>query len=90
MLDDLEEIRAFKLVIAQGSIAGAARCLSLSPAAVGKRLASLERKTDRCLIQRTTRKLSITEDGSSLLKLIEPIIAAVDAAEEQMSHVRKN
>jgi LysR family transcriptional activator of dmlA len=87
MLDDLEELKTFKLITAHGSLAGVARHLKLTPAAVGKRLCHLEQKIGKPLFRRTTRRMSITEDGYDLLILVGPIIEALEEAENAI--VRK-
>jgi DNA-binding transcriptional LysR family regulator len=81
MLDNLEELKTFKLITSHGCLVGAARQLRITPAAVGRRLANLERKTGKRLFERTTRSLSITAEGYDLLLLIGPIIEALEVAE---------
>jgi DNA-binding transcriptional LysR family regulator len=61
----LEGIEAFVAAVEAGSISEAARRLRLSKSVVSERLAELERSLGAKLLQRTTRKLSLTEDGSA-------------------------
>jgi DNA-binding transcriptional LysR family regulator len=63
--DELEGIEAFVAAVEAGSISEAARRLRLSKSVVSERLAELERSLGTRLLQRTTRKLSVTEDGSA-------------------------
>jgi DNA-binding transcriptional LysR family regulator len=53
----------FVRTVEAGSFAGAARKLGVSPVAVGKNVQRLERQLDVRLLQRSTRKLSLTEEG---------------------------
>ncbi len=61
-------IAAFVAVAEAGSISEAARRLQISKSVVRKRLAELERDLGAALLHRTTRKLSITEDGRLFLE----------------------
>jgi DNA-binding transcriptional LysR family regulator len=58
-------IEAFVAAVEAGSISEAARKLRLSKSVVSERVAELERSLGAKLLQRTTRKLSLTEDGSA-------------------------
>ncbi len=53
----------FKRVVELGSMAAAARELSLSPSVVSKRIAQLEQEMTVQLLRRTTRRISLTEAG---------------------------
>lgn len=85
MLDDLNELRTFRAVLAHGSLTGAARALAVSLAVVSKRLAALERRTGVRLINRTTRSLSATEAGERLLVEIERALEAIAQGEELLA-----
>lgn len=85
MLDDLNELRTFHQVLAQGSLTGAARVLGVSLAVVSKRLATLERRVGRRLVNRTTRNLSPTEEGARLLVEVERALEAIAQGEEQLA-----
>lgn len=63
-----------------GSFASAARALGISSAAVSKNVASLEQALGIRLMNRTTRKLSITEEGEAFLKQARIAIEALDTA----------
>ena len=56
-------MRVFSRVIEQGSFARAARDLNLSPAVVTRLVADLEEHLGARLINRTTRRLSLTDTG---------------------------
>ncbi|MFD2017558.1 LysR family transcriptional regulator [Vibrio olivae] len=50
-----------------GNFTAAAKKLSISPAAVSKNIASLEQALDVRLMNRTTRKVNLTEEGEAFL-----------------------
>lgn len=62
-MDRFTALQVFRAVAELGSFAGAARRLGLSPAAVSKNIAELERQVGTRLINRTTRRMSLTEAG---------------------------
>jgi len=84
----IEGIAAFVATVEHGSISGAARQLRLSKSVVSERLAELERSLGSALLHRTTRKLSLTEDGIAFLPRAQRITrdvteAAADIAERR-------
>lgn len=89
MLDDLNELRTFQRILARGSLSGAARDLGVGLAVVSKRLASLERRAGQRLVNRTTRKLSPTDEGLALLPHVERILEELDAAEARLGGARQ-
>lgn len=79
----LDGVTAFVAVAEAGSISEAARRLGLSKSVVSDRLAELERGLGARLVQRTTRKLSLTEDGAAFLERARRITHdVVEAAAE--------
>ena len=62
---DIEQLRTFVAVVHQGSFAAAARQLDMAPSMVTRSVAALERELGVRLMQRTTRKLSLTEAGAA-------------------------
>jgi LysR family transcriptional regulator, transcriptional activator for dmlA len=85
MLDDLNELRTFQRILACGSLSAAARDLGVGLAVVSKRLASLERRAGQRLVNRTTRKLSPTNEGLALLPHVDRILEELEAAEARMA-----
>lgn len=88
MLDDLNELRTFRAILAEGSLSAAARRLGVTLAVVSKRLATLEGRAGVRLIHRTTRALSATEEGSRLLIDVERALEAIEAGEERLAGAR--
>ncbi len=74
-------MRVFARVIEQGSFARAARDLNLSPAVVTRLVADLEEHLGARLINRTTRRLSLTDTGELYLERVRHILTEVDEAE---------
>lgn len=63
-MDLLNAIRSFIKVVEAGSIAGGARSLGISPAAVSQNLARLEGHLQVRLLSRTTRSMALTPAGT--------------------------
>ena len=74
-------MRAFQKVIDEGGFAAAARALDMAPAGVTRLVTDLEQHLGTRLIQRTTRKLALTEAGQAYLIRVRSILSEVDDAE---------
>ena len=74
-------MRVFARVIDGGSFAAAARELNLSPAVVTRLVADLEEHLGARLINRTTRRLSLTDTGELYLERVRHILTEVEEAE---------
>jgi DNA-binding transcriptional LysR family regulator len=61
-----------------GSLSAAARELGLSKAAVSKRLAQIEGRTGVVLVNRTTRRMSLTPEGDAVVERARGILAEID------------
>ncbi|MDB5848552.1 MAG: LysR family transcriptional regulator [Rhodoferax sp.] len=81
----LEELTAFTAVVDTGSITAAAAQLGQTTSGVSRALGRLEEKLATTLLQRTTRRTELTEEGNTFLAQARKILAAVDDAEEQMA-----
>jgi DNA-binding transcriptional LysR family regulator len=75
-------LKTILLVQTQGSIAGAARALDVDPSSVSRTVASVEADLGIRLFQRTTRNLTVTEDGQAYLARIASVVEELDAARE--------
>ncbi len=80
-MDRLLSMRVFTEVVDEGSFAGAARTLDLSPAAVTRLVADLEEHLGTRLLQRSTRRLALTEAGDLYLQRVRQILQDVDEAD---------
>lgn len=76
---DLNTLREFTAIAADGSFAAAARRLGIPKSTMSKRIQDLEAALGVRLIERTTRKLSLTAEGALVLARAERILA--DAGE---------
>lgn len=84
----IEGITAFVAVAEAGSISEAARRLRLSKSVVSERLAELEKLLGATLLHRTTRKLTLTEDGTAFLERAVRIVREVDEAAADIAERR--
>lgn len=84
----LESVATFASIVDAGSISGAARFLGKPKSVVSERLAELERELGTRLIQRTTRNLSLTEDGETFLKRARRILQETADAAAELSERR--
>jgi DNA-binding transcriptional LysR family regulator len=89
MIDNLPNLVAFARIVSAGSLSAAARELDLSLAVVSKRLAQLEESLGVRLIQRTTRRQTLTEEGVLFHQQVLRILAEVEQAETLMSRRRE-
>ncbi len=74
-------MRVFQRVVDDGGFAAAARTLDLSPATVTRLFGDLEQHLGARLMQRTTRKLALTEVGELYLLRVRSILGEIDDAE---------
>jgi DNA-binding transcriptional LysR family regulator len=84
-MDRLHSMRVFARVIDEGSFAAAARSLNMSPAVVTRLVADLEDHLGARLINRTTRRLALTDTGELYLERVRQILTEVDEAEAMAS-----
>jgi DNA-binding transcriptional LysR family regulator len=80
-MDHLRAMRVFARVIDEGSFAKAARALDLAPAVVTRLVADLEEHLGARLINRTTRRLALTDTGEAYLDRVRQILVEVEEAE---------
>jgi DNA-binding transcriptional LysR family regulator len=75
-LENLPDMVVFARVVDAGSFSGAARQLGLTPSAVSRQVARLEGVLRVRLLERTTRKLRLTEAGSAAFTRCQALVAA--------------
>ena len=78
-------METFVRVVETGSFSEAARDLRMTPSAVSKLIGRLEDRLGVRLLSRTTRKLSLTEEGRVYFQRVSPILAEVEEAEQTVS-----
>jgi DNA-binding transcriptional LysR family regulator len=81
----LDGITTFVTVVEAGSISEAARRLRLPKSVVSDRLAELERRLGASLVHRSTRNLTLTEDGAAFLERASRIAREVEEAAADMA-----
>lgn len=77
----LDEIFAFMSVVDAGSFVGGGRAIGLTRSAAGKALARLESRLGVRLLNRTTRHMSLTDEGRVFHEHCLQVLAALDEAE---------
>lgn len=83
-MDRLQSLRVFQQVAEVGGFSAAARKLDLAPAAVTRLISDLEQHLGVRLLQRTTRRLSLTHAGTVFLARLRPILSELHEAEIQV------
>jgi len=84
-MDRLQSMRVFAKVVEQGSFVRAAEILEISNAVATRFIADLEAHLGTRLLNRSTRRLSLTEAGLAYLERVRLILAEVDDAEALVS-----
>ena len=80
-----EELQVFVAVIDCGSISAAAEQIGQTPSAVSRTLSRLESKLGTTLVNRTTRRMDLTEEGRFFLERSRRILEQMDDMEEHLS-----
>jgi len=80
---DLQQISSFLAVVRAGSFVGAADATGLSKAAVSRHVAELEATLGQRLLHRTTRRLSLTDDGQRFQARAAELVAALEELEAE-------
>jgi DNA-binding transcriptional LysR family regulator len=83
-MDKLKAMQTFLQIAEQGSLTAAARALGSSLPAVVRALAALESHLGVRLFNRTTRRISLTDEGRRYLQTSREVLAAVDDAETSL------
>lgn len=84
-MDRFKQIETFAAVAAKGSLSAAAHAEGVAPAIIGRRLDALEERLGVKLLVRTTRKLTLTFEGSAFLEDCQRIINDMQNAEASVS-----
>lgn len=85
---DLNDIVVFTKVVETKSFTGAAELLGLPKSTVSRKLAQLEERLGVRLVQRTTRKLALTDIGQAYYDRCSRIVADVAAAEQLVTDMQ--
>lgn len=84
MKSTIEELVAFITIVDTGSFVAAAEHLKQTPSGMSRSLTRLEAKLGVTLLERTTRKLKLTQEGQQFLIKARKILNELNAAEEDL------
>ena len=84
-MDRFQEMRAFVAVVEAGSFVRAADAMQLSKPAVSRQVAELEARLGVRLLHRTTRKLSLTEEGDVFYARCKEVLGVLEEAEAEVT-----
>ncbi|MBI3284817.1 MAG: LysR family transcriptional regulator [Burkholderiales bacterium] len=88
MSDKLRSMQVFVVAATTESFAAAAQLLDISAVMVGKHVRALEQQLGASLLERTTRKQTLTEIGASYLERCRDVLASVEAADHVAESLR--
>ncbi|MEY2621485.1 MAG: hypothetical protein RIT26_1305 [Pseudomonadota bacterium] len=84
-MDKLKAFETFVAVAQKGSLTAAAKAEGVAPAIIGRRLDSLEEHLGVRLMVRTTRRISLTQEGSAFLEDCLRLLGDIASAEDSVS-----
>ncbi|MBP6902494.1 MAG: LysR family transcriptional regulator [Burkholderiaceae bacterium] len=84
-MDRLKQIESFVSVATKGSLTAAAQAVDVAPAVIGRRIDALEERLGVKLLVRTTRRITLTHEGSAFLEDCQRILADMANAEASVS-----
>ena len=84
-MDKLKQLETFVAVATRGSLTAAARAEGVAPAIIGRRLDALEARLGVKLMVRTTRRITLTHEGSAFLEDCQRLLVDMANAEASVS-----
>ena len=84
-MDKLKQLETFASVATRGSLTAAARAEGVAPAIIGRRLDALEARLGVKLMVRTTRRITLTHEGSAFLEDCQRLLTDLANAEASVS-----
>ncbi len=84
-MDYLSGMAVYAKVVEEGSFSSAARQMGMSKSAVSKQISKLENRLGARLLNRTTRRLNLTEIGAVYYERAARIVAEAEEAEQEVS-----
>src|SRR5258708_17001144 len=84
-MDKVRQMASFVAVVEEGSFIAAADATGLSKAAVSRHVGDLEHRLGVRLLQRTTRRLSLTDEGRAFHQRAKDLLGEIDAAEAEIT-----
>ena len=84
-MDRLKQLESFVAVSTKGSLTAAAAAEGVAPAVIGRRIDALEERLGVKLLVRTTRRITLTHEGSAFLESAQRVLAELASAEAEVS-----
>jgi DNA-binding transcriptional LysR family regulator len=84
-MDKLKQLESFVSVATRGSLTAAAKAEGVAPAVMGRRLDALEERLGVKLLVRTTRRITLTHEGSAFLEDCQRVLTELANAEASVS-----
>jgi DNA-binding transcriptional LysR family regulator len=84
-MDKLKQLESFVSVATRGSLTAAAKAEGVAPAIMGRRLDALEERLGVKLLVRTTRRITLTHEGSAFLEDCQRLLTDLASAEASVS-----
>src|SRR5436190_4415249 len=84
-MDRLKQIESFVAVATKGSLTAAANAEGVAPAVIGRRIDALEERLGVKLLVRTTRRITLTHEGSAFLEDCQRILIELATAEASVT-----
>lgn len=84
-MDKLKQIESFVAVVTKGSLTAAANAEGVAPAVIGRRIDALEARLGVKLMVRTTRRITLTHEGSAFLEDCQRLLTDWASAEASVS-----
>ncbi|KJZ45682.1 LysR family transcriptional regulator [Pseudomonas fluorescens] len=87
-MSEMDDLAAFAVLIEAGSFTVAAQQLGCSKGQLSKRISQLESRFSVVLLQRTTRRLSLTAAGAALLPQAQALVVQVERARQALARLK--
>lgn len=87
---NLNDVSLFIRIVETGSFTSAADSLGIQKSTISRRIAQLEDDLGVRLLQRTTRKLKLTDDGEELFARCQPLINELESAKDHLSATQQD
>jgi DNA-binding transcriptional LysR family regulator len=84
-MDKLKQLESFVTVATKGSLTATARAEGVAPAVIGRRIDALEERLGVKLLVRTTRRITLTHEGSAFLEDCQRLLTDLASAESSVS-----
>ena len=85
IVDRLKQLESFSAVATKGSLTAVASAEGVAPAVIGRRIDALEHRLGVKLLVRTTRRITLTHEGSAFLEDCQRLLADIANAEASVS-----